>query len=100
MQQVSFFLPQLVQLLRGNETGHICNFLLREASCSPVFAHRLVCTLRSEGTPPPDAFAPAVKRSGWKPPSDSGLWGVADAVGKQACPLILPFHLQDQLSSI
>ena len=26
---------------------------------------------------------PAVKRSGWKPPKDTGLWGTADRVSEQ-----------------
>lgn len=39
----------------------------------------LVCTLSAEGRPPPEAFtSPAVKRSGWTPPEDTGLWAVAD----------------------
>ncbi len=39
----------------------------------------LVCTLSAEGRPPPEAFSsPAVKRSGWSPPEDTGLWAVAD----------------------
>lgn len=39
----------------------------------------LVCTLSAEGRPPPEVFSsPAVKRSGWSPPEDTGLWAVAD----------------------
>lgn len=38
--------------------------------------------MQSEGTPPAEAFNPAVKRSGWQPPTDSGLWSTADAVEK------------------
>ena len=34
--------------------------------------------LQSEGTPPEAAFNPVVKRSGWQPPQDSGLWKIAD----------------------
>jgi len=38
----------------------------------------LVCTLSAEGRPPDEAFSsPAVKRSGWSPPEDTGLWAVA-----------------------
>lgn len=55
-------------------------YLLDAAARSRLFAHHLVCALAAEGTPPDDAFNPAVKRSGWKPPADSGLWATADAV--------------------
>ena len=44
--QVAFFLPQLVQLLRSDESGLTETFLLDSASRSIVFAHHLVCTLR------------------------------------------------------
>ena len=36
--------------------------------------------LQTEGTPPEHAFNPAVKRSGWQAPEDSGLWKIADSV--------------------
>ena len=42
-----------------------------------------MCTLASEARPPAEAFSPAVKRSGWKPPRDTGLWDTADAVKTQ-----------------
>lgn len=48
--QVAFFLPQLVQLLRSDETGMIRAFLLGSAQRSIVFAHHLVCTLKVETT--------------------------------------------------
>ena len=59
------------------------HFLLEGARASRLFAHRLVCTLASEGRPPQEAFSPAVKRSGWKPPRDTGLWDTADTVKAQ-----------------
>lgn len=31
---------------------------------------------RSEFKPPPEAMNPSIKRSGWKPPIDTGLWAV------------------------
>ena len=65
-------------------------YLLDAAARSRLFAHRLVCCLASEGTPPDEAFHPAVKRSGWKPPADSGLWATADAVRREARPSLLP----------
>lgn len=36
--------------------------------------------MQSEGTPPKEAFNPAVKRSGWQAPQDSGLWKIADSM--------------------
>lgn len=36
--------------------------------------------LQTEGTPPEEAFNPTVKRSGWQPPRDTGLWAATDAV--------------------
>lgn len=77
-EAVASFLPQLVQLLRGDTDGQIAGYLLAAATRSVLYAHILIATLAAEGTPPPEAFAPAVKRSGWKPPEDTGLWRVAD----------------------
>ena len=77
-KEVSFFLPQLVQLLRHDPDKGVETFLLDAASRSPYFAFLLKCQLLSEGTPPAEAFAPEVKRAGWQPPSDTGLWIVAD----------------------
>jgi len=77
-EDVAFFLPQLVQLLRHDPEGSVESFLLNAAQRSSYFAYLLVCQLASEGTPPPDAFNPTIKRSGWSPPSDTGLWGIAD----------------------
>ena len=79
---VSFFLPQLVQLLRHDPEKGVETFLLKAAARSPYFAFLLKCQLLSEGTPPNEAFAPEVKRAGWQPPSDTGLWTVADTAYK------------------
>ena len=77
-EAVASFLPQLVQLMRGDGDGQIAAYLLAAATRSVLYAHILIATLAAEGTPPEEAFAPAVKRSGWKPPADTGLWRVAD----------------------
>ena len=45
----------------------------------------MLCVLRGEGTPPPEAFAPVVKRSGWARPEDGGIWSAADRVADKAC---------------
>ena len=79
-EQLSFFLPQLVQLLRHDPDAALENFLLETAQNSVYFAYLLVCQLNSEGTPPDEAFSPAVKRSNWSPPVDTGLWSVADRI--------------------
>lgn len=44
--QVAFFLPQLVQLLRGDSNGMIQRFLFTAAGRSNVFAYNLVCILK------------------------------------------------------
>ena len=36
--------------------------------------------LQSEATPPEEAFNPTVKRSGWRPPADTGLWKAAEVL--------------------
>ena len=41
--QVAFFLPQLVQQLRGDDNGAVRQFLLDGAKSSRLFAHHLVC---------------------------------------------------------
>jgi hypothetical protein len=60
--QVVFYLPQLVQLLRGDDDGAVTGFFTAAASHSDLFAHRLIWALRSEGRPPEEAFNPEVKR--------------------------------------
>ena len=79
-EDVAFFLPQLVQMLRYDEAGLVEASLLTAAQGSVYFAHLLICQLASEGTPPAEAFAPLVKRSNWSPPADTGLWATADRV--------------------
>ena len=39
-----------------------------------------MCVLQSEATPGEDEMNPTVKRSGWHPPEDTGLWAIADRV--------------------
>ena len=39
-----------------------------------------VSVLQSEATPGEDEMNPTVKRSGWHPPEDTGLWAIADRV--------------------
>uniref|UniRef100_A0A061RGS5 1-phosphatidylinositol 4-kinase n=1 Tax=Tetraselmis sp. GSL018 TaxID=582737 RepID=A0A061RGS5_9CHLO len=78
-EQVAFYLPQLVQCLRNDSSGDLKDYLKAAARQSYIFCHRLVWNLQSEEKPPSEAFNPEVKRSGWEPPKDTGLW---DVVGK------------------
>ena len=78
--QVVFFLPQLVQSLRSDPGGAIQSTLLSLAAKSDLFAHQLMWALQTEMQPPEEAFNPEVKRSGWKPPKDYGLWEVSGAL--------------------
>lgn len=82
-KDVSFFLPQLVQLLRHDPEKGIESFLLKAASRSSYFAFLLKCQLIAEGTPPAEAFNPEVRRSNWSPPTDTGLWTIADTTLEQ-----------------
>ena len=43
-------------------------------------AHVCMPILQSEATPGEDEMNPTVKRSGWHPPEDTGLWAIADRV--------------------
>lgn len=97
-EEVSFFLPQLVQLLRNDPEGLLEAFLMQTANESVYFAYLLVCQLNSEGTPPEEAFNPAVRRSNWSPPVDTGLWSIADRV-KQRLWETLHGHVREQLES-
>lgn len=67
----SSFPPPPLQLLRfdqgssgGGSGGLVERFLLDAAARSVYFAHMLVCQLLSEGTPPDEAFNPAVGGGG------------------------------------
>ena len=61
-----------------------------------IYAHMLIRTLSAEGTPPPEAFtSPAVKRSGWSPPEDTGgLWAVADELKSAVSKAMPPEKLE------
>ena len=59
-------------------TGESLSFSCKKDSENP-----LLHFMQSEGTPDVEEMNPAVKRSGWKPPKDTGLWGIADRVSEQ-----------------
>uniref|UniRef100_A0A383V936 1-phosphatidylinositol 4-kinase n=1 Tax=Tetradesmus obliquus TaxID=3088 RepID=A0A383V936_TETOB len=82
-EKLVFFLPQLVQLLRGDHDGAIESFFLTAAAHSDLFSHQLIWALNSEAEPPEEAFNPEVKRSGWQPPKDTGLWDISARVKAQ-----------------
>lgn len=44
--------------------------------------------LQSEATPGEDEMNPTVKRSGWHPPEDTGLWAIADRIAVEVHPTI------------
>ena len=43
--------------------------------------------MQSEATPGEDEMNPTVKRSGWHPPEDTGLWAIADRIALEVCHL-------------
>ena len=45
---------------------------------------------QTEGMPPTDAMDPAVKRSGWQAPQDTGLWQVSDRVEREVWRSLSP----------
>lgn len=44
--------------------------------------------VKSEATPGEDEMNPTVKRSGWHPPEDTGLWAIADRVAAEVWSLV------------
>eukprot|EP00798_Chlamydomonas_sp_ICE-L_P027721 gene27721-7367_t len=89
-EQVAFFLPQLVQILRHDEDKAIQSSLLDMASKSDLFAHQLIWALKTEEKPPEEEFNPEVKRSGWEAPKDFGLWDIAERLQEQALAVLTP----------
>lgn len=69
-------LPALVQQHRPPPVSCVCRFLLVTATDSSrwMLLHKLVWALETEERPSDSEFNPEVKRSGWQPPCDSGLW--------------------------
>lgn len=45
-----------------------------------LFLHKLIWALDAEQKPPDSEFSPEIKRSGWQPPQDTGLWDICQAV--------------------
>lgn len=60
---------------QGVVTLHPPRTALRCTCTLPVAPRNFQLRLSAE-----EAFNPEIKRSGWKPPQDSGLWAIADAV--------------------
>ncbi|GIL57911.1 hypothetical protein Vafri_13118 [Volvox africanus] len=111
--KVVFFLPQLVQALRsdgdvgnarsagggghkgkgGDEDtrdGATGQYLLATAARDDKFAHQLMWALATEEKPPPEEFNPEVKRSGWEPPKDTGLWDPAEKLKRKVLAQMTP----------
>ncbi|GAX81982.1 hypothetical protein CEUSTIGMA_g9410.t1, partial [Chlamydomonas eustigma] len=90
-EQVVFFLPQLVQILRHDPpNGPIQTTLMGMAGRSSLFAHQLMWALQTEEKPPEEAFNPEVKRSGWQPPKDCGLWTVSGQLRQKVFQSLQP----------
>ncbi|KAL6758982.1 kinase-like domain-containing protein [Haematococcus lacustris] len=64
------------------------------AAASDLFAHRLIWALMTEQRPPEEAFNPEVKRSGWQPPRDFGLWDVATSLAERVLAGLSPASRQ------
>jgi hypothetical protein len=89
-KQAVFFLPQLVQSLRYDSDKALQGYFLEAASRSDLFTHQLIWALQSEEEPPPEAFNPEVKRSGWHPPKETGLWQVSKTLRAQLLDSLTP----------
>ena len=51
---------------------------------------QLMWALKTEEKPPDEAFNPEVKRSGWQPPQDCGLWTVSGQLRQQVLQSLKP----------
>jgi len=79
LDNTKFVIPQIIQCLRHQESVEtVEKVLLSAASKDEVLAAYIYWQLKGEKTPPKEAFNPVIKRSGWKPPEDVGLWKVSD----------------------
>ena len=76
---VVFMLPQIVQLLRLHAEA-VSSFVLRTVRKSPKLCAQILWALETEMRPPEEAFNPTIKRSGWEPPQDTGLWDAAGSL--------------------
>ncbi|GLI63286.1 hypothetical protein VaNZ11_006192 [Volvox africanus] len=111
--KVVFFLPQLVQALRSDgdvdnarswgggghkgkgadedtQDGATGQYLLATAARDDKFAHQLMWALATEEKPPPEEFTPEIKRSGWEPPKDTGLWDPAEKLKRKVLAQMTP----------
>ena len=76
-----FVIPQIIQCLRHRESCEtVEKVLMKAARKDAILAAYIYWQLNGEKTPPEEVFNPTIKRSGWKPPEDAGLWKVSDAV--------------------
>ena len=62
--------------LNSERAAACCRFLCNTAIQPErwMFLHKLIWALDTEQEPPAAEFDPEVKRSGWQPPRDTGLW--------------------------
>jgi phosphatidylinositol 4-kinase A len=55
-----------------------------------MFLHKLIWALDTELRPAESEFNPEIKRSGWQPPRDTGLWGPCASVKKAVLSRLTP----------
>lgn len=79
IESTKFVIPQIIQCLRYEECSQTVQKVLMKASRKDaILAAYIYWQLNGERTPPEEAFNPVIKRSGWNPPEDAGLWKVSD----------------------
>ena len=79
---IVFMLPQIVQLLRLHAEA-LSTFIMKIVKRSPKLCAQVLWALETEMRPPEEAFNPTIKRSGWEPPQDTGLWDAAGSLRRR-----------------
>lgn len=77
---------------------------LKELLPLVALAWMCILVLQSEATPGEDEMNPTVKRSGWHPPEDTGIWAKADQVALEViyshCKTTVHAHLRDACDKV
>jgi phosphatidylinositol 4-kinase len=80
-ENTKYIIPQIIQCLKYQDACEtVEKVLMKAARKDEVLAAYIYWQLNGEKTPPNEAFNPVIKRSGWKPPQDVGLWKVSDQI--------------------
>lgn len=89
--KLRFMLPQMVQSLRYTNNRDLVQQILKiAAGKDEIFLLYLIWNLEGEKSPPKEAFNPVIKRSGWKPPTDTGLWKPAEETSERIVSTLSP----------